>query len=50
MRNFVLPMRMARARLIALTLVSPLLLGADDAPATPDYAADARSIERASAA
>src|SRR6478735_10824640 len=39
-------MRMPCARLIALLLVSPLLLGADDAPATPDYAADARSIER----
>jgi hypothetical protein len=46
MRNFVLPAGMRWARLIALALVSPLLLGAGDAPATPDYAADARSIER----
>src|SRR5688572_6538163 len=46
MRNFVLPAGMLHHRLLALALAAPLLLGAGDAPATPDYAADARSIER----
>ena len=37
---------MVRVRLLALALFSPLVLGAGDTPPTPDYAADARSIER----
>jgi carboxyl-terminal processing protease len=37
---------MVRTRLYALALVSPLLLAAGDTAPTPDYAADARSIER----
>ena len=41
---------MARVRLLAAALLAPILLGAGDAPAKPDYAADARSIDRASAA
>src|SRR5262245_58400379 len=35
---------MAGVRSLALALLAPLLLGAGDAPAGPDYAADARSI------
>jgi carboxyl-terminal processing protease len=37
---------MLRVRDGAAALLLPLLLGAADAPAAPDYAADARSIER----
>jgi C-terminal processing protease CtpA/Prc len=37
---------MVSVRSLVLALLSPLLLGADDAPAAPDYAADARAIER----
>lgn len=37
---------MARIRFLALALLAPLLIGAGDAPPSPDYAADARSIER----
>ena len=36
---------MPRIATLALALVAPLLIGADE-PAAPDYAADARSIER----
>lgn len=35
-----------RTRLLAFALFLPLLLGAKEAPKQPDYAADARSIER----
>jgi len=37
---------MLRVRHGAVALLVPLVLGAADAPAAPDYAADARSIER----
>lgn len=37
---------MAGVRAFVIALFSPLLLGASDPPAEPDYAADARSIER----
>lgn len=37
---------MAGVRSIVFALLSPLLLGAADTPPKPDYAADARSIER----
>ena len=37
---------MAGVRSCILALLSPLLLGAAEAPKEPDYAADARSIER----
>ncbi len=37
---------MARVRLLAAVLLAPLLLGAGEATAEPDYAADARAIEQ----
>lgn len=46
MRNFVLARRMAGVRSLAFALLAPLLLGAAEAPAERDYAADARSIEQ----
>ena len=45
-RNFVLPAGMPGVRSFALALLARLIVSAGETPQQPDYAADARSIER----